>query len=138
MSDEGRGRKNTSNRGRGREGAKKYYKLIISKLPFTNYTSEKFQNDMKKLAQKLKIELNDNNINKENDLNNILRYEQFIEGKISRQNGQVTGTGFVSTTYDSVLRHLLNSNNSETQIQFLEGIVNLTYLSIRKMKTVYL
>ena len=58
-------------KGRGkREPGKKYYKVVIRKLPLSNYTEQSFQEDVNKLIQKLNLP------------DSSIKYEHFIQGKL--------------------------------------------------------
>ena len=98
-------------KGRGKDVGppkKKFYKLVVRKLPLSNYDHSTFQNDLEKFCAKLQL------------APESFRFEHFIQGKLSRQRGPVPGVGFFSTDEDAAKIVLTNSQ----QVPFYEGDMN--------------
>lgn len=100
---------------------KKYYKLVVRKLPLTNYDQTNFQSDLTKFSEKLQLTPQN------------FRFEHFIRGKLSRQRGPVSGVGFFSTDEDTAKVVLTNSQ----QIPFYEGDMNQSDIFLALYQTTF-
>jgi len=73
---------------------KKFFKVVIRKLPPTGYSKEDFVASLQSVCSSLEIP------------SNIFRFLHFIQGKVSRQRGPLGSAGFVAFEDEEVFKKL--------------------------------